>query len=96
MMNYIMAKLYPEATPLMSQEVDAPYVAAYLIDKAESKRTITKDLMNKGFPLLLWEDPPASLKDDEAERIGNSIFEDVIMLPIHQNITPQMLVKKVL
>lgn len=93
MMNYIMSRLYPEATPLLSREVDAPYVAAYLIDKAEIKGTITKDLTNKGFPLLLWENP---LKDNEAERIGNSIFGDVILLPIHQNITPQMLVKKIL
>lgn len=96
MMNYIMSRLYPEATPLLSREVDVPYVAAYLIDKAENKRTIAKDLMNKGFPLLLWEDTPVSFKDNEAQRIGSSIFEDIIMLPIHKNITPQMLVKKVL
>ena len=96
MMNYITSRLFPGLTPLLTSEVDVPYVAAYMIDNAKDKRIITKKLMDMKFPLLQWEDPPSLFKGDESQKQTHSIFDDMILLPIHQDITPQMLIKRYL
>lgn len=95
-MNYIISRLFPGVTPLLSSKVDVPYVAAYMVDNAEDKRTITKRMMDMGFTLLQWEDPPSLFKGDEGQKQTNSIFENIILLPIHQDITPQILIKRYL
>ena len=96
MMNYIMSRRFPDATPLLGPEVDAPYVAAYLIDNAENKRRITKDMINTGFALLQWADPACLFEDNKGQEQAISVFDKLILLPIHQAITPQMLVKRFL
>lgn len=96
MMNYIMSILFPEASPLLGREVDVPYVAAYSFRNMENKRKITNDLINAGFRLLSWPHCSFSTKGDEGCDLDETIFEDILIVPIHQKITPQKLVNRFL
>lgn len=96
MMNHIMSKLYPEVIPLLGHDVDVPYAAAYSIGNVENKRKTTNDLIKAGFTLLYWATPPSSIKGEDGHDQAGSVFEDIIIMPIHQKITPQKLVKRFL
>lgn len=96
MMNYILSKKYPDIVPLMDSSIDVPYFAAYSLEKAADKNRVAKDIIKAGFTLLCWPDLPIQLKGIEGHSDSEQLSENVIVLPIHQDLRPQRLVKKFL
>lgn len=96
MMNYIINSRYPDIVPLMDSGVDTPYFAAYSLENIKDKEKITKEMIEAGFTVLYWPDLPYQLNGVEDHDEMKKLSENVIVLPIHQELNPQKLAKKFL
>lgn len=96
MMNYIMAIKYPDVIPLMDSSVDAPYFAVYSLKNVLEKTKIAKDMLNSGFTVLYWPDLPVQLNELEGHAEAKALSQNIIILPIHQDLRPQKLAMKFL
>lgn len=96
MMNYIISIKYPDIIPLMDSEVDVPYFAVYSLENVKDKKQTTKEMIAGGFTILYWPDLPYQLNDVEDHDEMKKLSENIIVLPIHQDLTPQKLAKKFL
>ena len=96
MMNYIISLKYPDIIPLMDSEVDVPYFAVYSLENVKDKKQTTKEMIAEGFTILYWPDLPYQLNNLEGHDEMKKLSENIIVLPIHQNLNPQKLAKKFL
>ena len=92
--DYVMRQLDSDIEPVIPDECYAPYFAVYSLEKCKAPRKIAEEIKEQGFTVLHWPDLPTELKDigghDEAQRLS----ENLIALPIHQDIKTQDIVRK--
>ncbi len=98
-MNRIVTSLYPKVRPLNPiREYEVPYVAAYTLadcSDEEEKRATVMALIEKGFTILYWPDLPPELRYENGHDDAKSLSKDIFVIPsIHQDITPQILRRK--
>lgn len=96
MMNYILSIKYPNIVPLMDKSVETPYFAVYSLERVAEKDRVAKEMIDAGFTLLYWPDLPIQLRNMEGHNNSEVLSENIIILPIHQDLIPQKLVKKFL
>lgn len=94
MMNYLVEKIDNTIVPLINEQTFAPYYAVYSLKNASDKKAAIQNLISKGFPVLHWPDLPRSIADKRSEHeTAFALSEDIITIPIHQDITPQKICK---
>ena len=94
MMNYLINRIDSSIVPLMDAQTFAPYYAVYSIKNVADKKRAVENLMNKGFPVLHWPDLPRDIAEKKTEHTtAFALSEDIITIPIHQDITPQKICK---
>ena len=96
MMNYIISLRYPNVIALMDSRVDVPYFAVYSLENVKDKEKTAKEMIEAGFTVLYWPDLPYQLNDVVDHDEMKKLSKNVIVLPIHQNLSPQKLAKKFL
>lgn len=96
MMNYVMSVRFPDVVPLMDSSVDVPYFAVYSLRNIADKEKMAKDMMEAGFTILYWPDLPLQLKELGGHTYAKELSENIVVLPIHQDLKPQVIVKKFL
>lgn len=96
MMNYILALKYPDIMPLIYNDVDTPYVAVYSLKNVQDKAKITMNLIAEGFTVLYWPDLPYHMNGVDGHEDMKQLSENIIVIPIHQDLDPQKLAKKFL
>lgn len=96
MMNYIVSLKYPDVIPMITSEVDVPYFAVYSLEKVENKGKVVEDMINKGFTVLYWPDLPYHLNGTDGHDDMEKLSENIIIMPVHQDLSPQRLAKKFL
>ncbi len=90
MMNYLVEKIDNTIVPLINEQTFAPYYAVYSLKNTVDKKAAVQNLISRGFPVLHWPDLPRDIADKRSEHeTAFSLSEDIITIPIHQNITPQ-------
>lgn len=94
LLNYYFLKEFPDVISLMNRDIVVPYFAVYSLERVSDKEQLTNYILKKGFPLLFWPDLPIELKKEEGHSQAKKISEDIIILPIHQNLKTQKIVKK--
>ncbi|QTQ16764.1 peptidoglycan bridge formation glycyltransferase FemA/FemB family protein [Treponema parvum] len=94
MMNYLISKIDKTILPVSDERTFAPYYAVFSLKNTTDKKQAVQNLIVKGFPVLYWPDLPRDIAD---ERTGHetafALSEDIITIPIHQDITPQKICK---
>lgn len=93
MMNYIISKKYPNVLPLMDDKTGVPYVAVYSLKNVSDKQVVVRKMIEDGFTVLYWPDLPVDIKNNETYKNSIKLSEDIIVIPIHQDMTPQRIAK---
>ena len=94
MMNYLISKIDKTILPVSDERTFAPYYAVFSLKNTTDKKQAVQNLIARGFPVLHWPDLPRDIADERAgHEVAFAISEDVIVIPIHQDITPQKICK---
>lgn len=94
MMNYLISKIDGTILPLTGAQTFAPYYAVFSLKNTADKKQAVRNLIARGFPVLYWPDLPRDIADKRAEHeTAFALSEDIITIPIHQDITPQKICK---
>lgn len=94
MINYLINRIDSNIVPLMDSETFAPYYAVYSLKNADDKKKAVEKLIKKGFSVLHWPDLPRDIVQKQSEHeTAFALSEDIITIPIHQDITPQKICK---
>ncbi|MBO6244131.1 MAG: peptidoglycan bridge formation glycyltransferase FemA/FemB family protein [Clostridia bacterium] len=94
MMNSIILTKYPGIVPLINDEVDIPYFAVYSLQNVRDKDGLTKSMIKDGFTVLYWPDLPYQLNGTEGHESMKRLSKNIILIPIHQDINHQNMVRK--
>lgn len=90
MVNYLVRIVDETIIPLIDDQTFAPYYAVYSLKNIANKKASVQNLISRGFPVLYWPDLPRDIEDKRSEHeTAFALSEDIITIPIHQNITPQ-------
>jgi len=95
-MNYIMSKLHSDVRPLIDESVDTPYLAVYSLEKVANKKREIEKILKEGFLILHWPDLPPQIKNEAKKNSAEKLSENIFVIPIHQDLTPEILLKKYL
>ncbi|QTQ11296.1 peptidoglycan bridge formation glycyltransferase FemA/FemB family protein [Treponema parvum] len=94
MMNYLISKIDKTILPVSDEQTFAPYYAVFSLKNTTDKKQAVQNLIARGFPVLHWPDLPRDIMDKRAEHeTAFALSEDIITIPIHQDITPQKICK---
>ena len=94
MMNYLISKIDKTILPVSDEQTFAPYYAVFSLKNTTDKKQAVQNLIARGFPVLHWPDLPRDIADKRAGHEGAfTLSEDIITIPIHQDITPQKICK---
>ena len=95
-MNYIVDWLLPEAEPVMTDDVVCPYAALYSIEKIKDKQGAVKKLERAGLLVTFWPTLPGGIKQMKDKSIAADMSENLLVIPIHQGMTPQYMLNRYL
>lgn len=94
MMNYLVGRIDDTIIPLSNEQTFAPYYAVYSLKNTADKKAAVQNLISKGFSVLHWPDLPRDIADKRSEHENAfALSENIITIPIHQDITPQKICK---
>lgn len=95
-MNYIVNKIIPEAIPVMNKDVKCPYVAIYSVENIEDKQAALEKLERAGILVTFWPTLSNNIKNMPYRSIAPDISKNLLVVPIHQGMTPQYLINRCL
>lgn len=95
-MNYIVSKLVPNAVPLMSSDVICPYVGLYSVKNIDDKQAAVEKLEKVGILVTFWPTLSEAVKELKYKSIAIDLSSDLLVVPIHQGMTPQYMLDKYL
>ncbi len=90
-MNYIVKQISEDIIPVITDDVVCPYVAVYSLEKIQNKQEVVNELENRGLLVSYWPTISAKMQDDVMVRW---LSENYIVIPIHQGMDSQYLLKK--
>jgi len=102
-MNAEITKRFPEIVVMNEpNDQEAPYMGVYSmrnVETEERKQEIVNQLLAEDFTILYWPDLPWELKYGSIHGVNHEdayqLSKDIFVIPaIHQDVTPQRLVKK--
>lgn len=98
-MNAEITERFPEIVVLNDpDDMEAPYMGVYSlrnVENDERKEAIMAQLLAEDFTILYWPDLPWQLKWEDGHEDALQLSKDIFVIPaIHQDVTPQQLVKK--
>jgi hypothetical protein len=94
LLNYLISQIDNSIIPLSNENTFAPYYAVYSLKNTGDKKLAVQNLIEKGFSVLHWPDLPRDLLNKRSKHeTAFELSEDIITIPIHQDLTPQKLCK---
>ncbi|MCM1238778.1 MAG: hypothetical protein NC331_05275 [Lachnospiraceae bacterium] len=94
MMNALMARIAPESCSLLPKESFCPYVAAYSLENVADKDKVIDTIHKLGIPMTFWPDLHPDVERLESAETARILSRNILVLPIHQDIKPMQLAKR--
>lgn len=93
LINWIVNQVSPEVIPLVSEQNDSPFFAAFSLEKVANPDEVISHLENMGFKILFWPTLPADIEILSESNLSRRLSRDLFAIPCHQGINPQELAK---
>lgn len=91
LLNYFVKSIDPNIIPLIPNDCECPYFAAFLLSQVIDKDSAIDKLLNAGIPVMSWPELPESVRELPPPFSVNNLSKDIIVLPVHQSIYPGQL-----
>lgn len=95
-MNYIVSRLTPEAVPIVPEDTVCPYAAMYSVKNIKDKQEAVRKLERAGILVTYWPTLSDAVKEMTYKSMAADLSGNLLVIPIHQGMTPQYLLKEYL
>lgn len=92
-LTYLIQKIEPSVIPITTNSNECPFFAVYSLEKVAQPEEAIKAIQNQGINIMYW---PSLHRDVEMlEGIAKTYSKNLFVVPIHQDIMPQQIAKKI-